>query len=326
MSTRQPKHCGEPVDSRQARKRRMLVASNTGGASEAEPVDPRESAVEEVIDLTDRSSEPEVSDLTDDNSVVQWQQSQQYPRFFRAADNSAVLLMSDNEEEQGDYDDIWPAGPASSLFWVDEDSEEQSQQYPRFFRAADNSAVLLMSDDEEELRDNNGTWPASLFSSLLWVDEDSQQWQQSQQYPRFFRAADNSAVLLMSDNEEEQGDYDDIWPAGPASSLFWVDEDSEVRIHMSSFLLCGRGRGRAVQLLSYVGCYGVHRGRNPFHDGSGFLIVLAVTDRLQILQTADLVCLMPTEQPTGILSSQSLLWFPFFSSCYLTQSVCGYHS
>ncbi|XP_017677705.1 PREDICTED: E3 ubiquitin-protein ligase RNF4-like, partial [Lepidothrix coronata] len=105
MSTRQRKRCGEPVDSRQARKRRRLVASNTGGASEAEPVDPRESAVEEVIDLTDRSSEPEVSDLTDDNSVVQWQPSQQYPRFFRAADNSAVLLMSDNEEEQGDYDE-----------------------------------------------------------------------------------------------------------------------------------------------------------------------------------------------------------------------------
>ncbi|XP_027532945.1 E3 ubiquitin-protein ligase RNF4-like [Neopelma chrysocephalum] len=85
-----------------------------------------------------------------------------------------------------------------------------------------------MSDDEEELRDNNGTWPASLFSSLFWVDEDSQQWQQSQQYPRFFRAADNSAVLLMSDNEEEQGDYDDIGPAGPASYLFWVDEDSQL--------------------------------------------------------------------------------------------------
>ncbi|XP_032542447.1 E3 ubiquitin-protein ligase RNF4-like [Chiroxiphia lanceolata] len=175
MSTRQRKCCGEPVDSRQARKRRRLVTSNTGGDSEAEPVDPRESAVEEAVDLTDRSSEPEVSDLTDDNSVVQWQQSQQYPRFFRAADNSAVLLMSDNEEEQGDYDDIWPAGPASSLFWVDEDSElleeyEQQRRNVTLRSQRQSDSSVLGSNEEDEAIDDDVAWPAGTIRCPICMD------------------------------------------------------------------------------------------------------------------------------------------------------------
>ncbi|NXU86469.1 RNF4 ligase, partial [Xiphorhynchus elegans] len=100
------KRCGDAGDSRPARKRRRLLDSSAGGASQAEPIDSIQSGMlsfELVIDLTGESSGPEVRDLTDD-LVLHQEQSQQHPLVSGAADNPVVLLMTDDEEEPGDND------------------------------------------------------------------------------------------------------------------------------------------------------------------------------------------------------------------------------
>ncbi|XP_039241237.1 uncharacterized protein LOC113990023 [Pipra filicauda] len=225
------KRRGGAVNSRQASKRSRLLASSAGEASAAEPIDLEESrvlsfdlAVDEIIDLTDESAEPEVIDLTGDDSVVQWEQNQQHPVVSSAADNSVVLLTSDDEEEPRDNDgsplsSTRPAVTVTSPIWIEENSQqwEQNQQHPAgnpvVSSAADNSVVLLTSDDEEEPRDNDGTRPAAPVTSPTWIDDYSE-WEQNQEHPLVSSAADNSVVPLVNDDEEEPRDND-----GPSATL-----------------------------------------------------------------------------------------------------------
>ncbi|XP_039235522.1 uncharacterized protein LOC113995619 isoform X8 [Pipra filicauda] len=236
MSTNRRKRRGGAINSRQASKRSRLLASSAGEASAAEPIDLEESrvlsfdlAVDEIIDLTDESAEPEVIDLTGDDSVVQWEQNQQHPVVSSAADNSVVLLTSDDEEEPRDNDgsplsSTRPAVTVTSPIWIEENSQqwEQNQQHPAgnpvVSSAADNSVVLLTSDDEEEPRDNDGsllsnTRPAVTVTSPIWVDDYSE-WEQNQEHPLVSSAANNSVVPLVNDDEEEPRDND-----GPSATL-----------------------------------------------------------------------------------------------------------
>ncbi|XP_051646099.1 uncharacterized protein LOC127472247 [Manacus candei] len=233
MSTNRRKRRGGAVNSRQAPKRSRLLASSAGEASAAEPIDLEDSrvlsfdlAVDEIIDLTDESAEPEVIDLTGDDSVVQWEQNQEHPLVSSAADNSVVLLTSDDEEEPRDNDGTRPVGTVSSPIWIDDYSEwEQNQEHPLVSSAADNSVVLLVNDAEEEPRDNDGsllssTRPVGTVSSPIWIDDYSE-WEQNQEHPLVSSAADNSVVPLVNDEEEEPRDND-----GPSASLTNVpDQD-----------------------------------------------------------------------------------------------------
>ncbi|XP_039235512.1 uncharacterized protein LOC113995619 isoform X6 [Pipra filicauda] len=237
------KRRGGAVNSRQASKRSRLLASSAGEASAAEPIDLEESrvlsfdlAVDEIIDLTDESAEPEVIDLTGDDSVVQWEQNQQHPVVSSAADNSVVLLTSDDEEEPRDNDgsllsNTRPAVTVTSPIWVDDYSEwEQNQEHPLVSSAADNSVVPLVNDDEEEPRDNDG--PSATLTNVLYQDCFLGQWEQNQQHPAgnpvVSSAADNSVVLLTSDDEEEPRDNDGTRPAAPVTSPTWIDDYSEL--------------------------------------------------------------------------------------------------
>ncbi|XP_039246940.1 uncharacterized protein LOC113995620 [Pipra filicauda] len=238
MSTNRRKRRGGAVNSRQASKRSRLLASSAGEASAAEPIDLEESrvlsfdlAVDEIIDLTDESAEPEVIDLTGDDSVVQWEQNQEHPLVSSAADNSVVPLVNDDEEEPRDND-----GPSATLTnVVDQDcflgQWEQNQQHPAgnpvVSSAADNSVVLLTSDDEEEPRDNDGTRPAAPVTSPTWIDDYSE-WEQNQEHPLVSSAADNSVVPLVNDDEEEPRDNDGTRPAAPVTSPTWIDDYSEL--------------------------------------------------------------------------------------------------
>ncbi|XP_053832636.1 uncharacterized protein LOC128806829 [Vidua macroura] len=143
-----------------------------------------------------------------------WWYLQQQLHFVRA-----VLAMGNNEEEQRDNDDAWPAGPASPLAEENEDSEDWEP--PHFFRTAENSAELPARDTEEEPRDNQGRWPDGVYVALLPVYYYPGWWYLQQQL-HFVRA-----VLAMGNNEEEQRDNDEAQPAGPASPPASEDEVSE---------------------------------------------------------------------------------------------------
>ncbi|XP_032540717.1 uncharacterized protein LOC116785396 isoform X2 [Chiroxiphia lanceolata] len=247
MSTNRRKRRGGAVNSGQASKRSRLLASGAGEASAAEPIDLEESpvlsfdlAVDEIIDLTDESAEPEVIDLTGDDSVVQWEQNQEHPLVSSAADNSVVLLVNDDEEEPRDNDgsllsSTQPAVTVSSPIWIEDNSQqwEQNQQHPAgnplVSSAADNSIVLLTSDDEEEPRDNDG--PIATLTNVLYQDCFLGQWEQNQQHPAgnplVSSAADNSIVLLTSDDEEEPRENDGTRPAVTVSSPVWIEDNSQ---------------------------------------------------------------------------------------------------
>nr|XP_041570939.1 E3 ubiquitin-protein ligase RNF4-like [Taeniopygia guttata] len=99
MSSRQRKRPGGAVDSRPAWKRSRLLPSSAGGTLQTEPTELKESGTPafepagvEVIDLTGDSSEPEVITISDDESPVDTQQSQQQPHLSRASENSAEPL------------------------------------------------------------------------------------------------------------------------------------------------------------------------------------------------------------------------------------------
>ncbi|NWU16214.1 RNF4 ligase, partial [Cephalopterus ornatus] len=98
------KRRGGDVNSGQASKRSRLLPSSAGEPSTAEPRDLEESAVDEIIDLTNESSQSEVIDLTGDDSDVQGDQNEERPHVSSAADDSVVLLVSDDEEEPRDDD------------------------------------------------------------------------------------------------------------------------------------------------------------------------------------------------------------------------------
>uniref|UniRef100_A0A803V1S3 Uncharacterized protein n=1 Tax=Ficedula albicollis TaxID=59894 RepID=A0A803V1S3_FICAL len=250
MSTNQRKRRGEAADSGQAQKRSRLLAPSTGGASEPEPGDFEESgtlsfefAGEELIVVTADSSDSEDINLTgsDSGSVVQWVQNQQHPLVSRAADNSPLLLASDDDLEPRDSDgyvrdkvylqslisDIsaWSSDTLSSPNWMDEYSEwEQDQEYPLLSTPVDDSVVLLASDDDEELRDSDGLFGP--LTSVLYNDCFLWQLEQNQQYLLVSRAADNSSLLLASD-EEEGRNNNSAWSSDTLSSPNWMDEYSE---------------------------------------------------------------------------------------------------
>ncbi|NWV17013.1 RNF4 ligase, partial [Origma solitaria] len=104
------KRRGGAVDSRPAQKRSRLLPSSAGGTSQTELIDLEESGTlsfESVIDITGESPEPEVIDITGESpepEVQDREQRQQHPPGSSAADNSAELWASDNEEEPRDND------------------------------------------------------------------------------------------------------------------------------------------------------------------------------------------------------------------------------
>ncbi|NXI16073.1 RNF4 ligase, partial [Irena cyanogastra] len=99
------KHLGEADDSGQAQKWNRLLAPSTGGASEPEPVDFEESGTLSFeLGVTADSPDSEDVNLTgNDFGSVVWEQNQQHP-LSKAADNSAVLLASDDDVEPTDSD------------------------------------------------------------------------------------------------------------------------------------------------------------------------------------------------------------------------------
>ncbi|XP_064272685.1 uncharacterized protein LOC135298746 isoform X2 [Passer domesticus] len=230
MSTNRRKHCGEAGDSSQAQKWSRLLAPSTGGAPEPEPVDFEESgtlsfelAGEEFLSVTADSPDSEEINLTgnDSGSIVQWEQNQQHP-LSRAADNSVLLLASDDDVEPRDSDGAWASGTLSSPNWMDEYLEwEQNQEYPLLSIPADDSVALLASDDDEELRDDDGLFHP--LPSVLYKDCFLWQLEQNQQHPLVSRADDNSVLLLASD-EEEGRNNNSAWASGTLSSPNWMDE------------------------------------------------------------------------------------------------------
>ncbi|XP_053797681.1 uncharacterized protein LOC128787522 isoform X2 [Vidua chalybeata] len=176
---------------------------------------------EDVVDLTGESSEPEVIIISDDESPMDREQSQQQLHLSRA---SAEPLARDDEEEPRDIDGSalssdWLLFDFDLPYWSDEDSEdrEQNQQHPHVSSASGNSADLLASDDEEEPREVDGAWPAGPASPLAEENEASEDWEP----PHFFRAAENSAELPARDTEEEPRDNQG-WPDGVYVALFPV--------------------------------------------------------------------------------------------------------
>ncbi|XP_053832243.1 uncharacterized protein LOC128806588 isoform X2 [Vidua macroura] len=176
---------------------------------------------EDVVDLTDESLEPEVIIISDDESPMDREQSQQQLHLSRA---SAEPLARDDEEEPRDIDGSalssdWLLFDFDLPYWSDEDSEdrEQNQQHPHVSSASGNSADLLASDDEEEPREVDGAWPAGPASPLAEENEDSEDWEP----PHFFRTAENSAELPARDTEEEPRDNQG-WPDGVYVALLPV--------------------------------------------------------------------------------------------------------
>ncbi|XP_053832634.1 uncharacterized protein LOC128806827 [Vidua macroura] len=176
---------------------------------------------EDVVDLTDESLEPEVIIISDDESPMDREQSQQQLHLSRA---SAEPLARDDEEEPRDIDGSalssdWLLFDFDLPYWSDEDSEdrEQNQQHPHVSSASGNSADLLASGDEEEPREVDGVWPAGPASPLAEENEDSEDWEP----PHFFRTAENSAELPARDTEEEPRDNQG-WPDGVYVALLPV--------------------------------------------------------------------------------------------------------
>ncbi|RMC13970.1 hypothetical protein DUI87_09054 [Hirundo rustica rustica] len=211
---RKRKRPGGAVESKPARKRSRLLPSSAGEISQTEPRDLEQSgppaSEPEIIDLTGESSEPEVIVVSDDESAVDREQSQQQPHLFRASENSAEPVARNDEEEPREDDGDWLLLDFDPPYWSDEDSEDRAQNQPQshLSRSADNS---LTPRDEEEPRDNDGAWTAGPASTPAREYEDSevQDTEQSQQYPHGSRSAVNSAELWATDSEEEPRDSDE---------------------------------------------------------------------------------------------------------------------
>ncbi|RMC13971.1 hypothetical protein DUI87_09055 [Hirundo rustica rustica] len=157
---RKRKRPGGAVESKPARKRSRLLPSSAGEISQTEPRDLEQSgppaSEPEIIDLTGESSESEVIVVSDDESAVDREQSQQQPHLFRASENSAEPVARNDEEEPREDDGDWLLLDFDPPYWSDEDSEDRAQNQPQshLSRSADNS---LTPRDEEEPRDNDGT-------------------------------------------------------------------------------------------------------------------------------------------------------------------------
>ncbi|XP_050830022.1 coiled-coil domain-containing protein 1-like [Serinus canaria] len=133
---------------------------------------------EDVIDLTGESSEPEVITISDDESPVDREQSQQQPHLSRASEDSVEPLARNDEEEPIEDDDDWLRFNFERPFWSDEDSvdREQNQQHSRLSRSTENSPGPVATRDEEEPRDSDGSinsdeWPDRFESPPTWRDD-----------------------------------------------------------------------------------------------------------------------------------------------------------
>nr|XP_041571833.1 uncharacterized protein LOC115495026 isoform X2 [Taeniopygia guttata] len=193
---------------------------------------------EGVIHLPGESSEPEVITISDDESSMDREQSQQQLNLSRTSDEP---LAREDEEEPRDIDDDsalsrdWLPFDFDPPYWSDEDSEdrEQNQQYPHVSSAAGNSADVLASNDEEEPRDVEGSalsrdWLPFDFDLPYWSDEDSESREQNQQDSHLSRPAEISAGPLTTHDEEEPGGSG-AWPAGPAGPPMREGDNSQVQ-------------------------------------------------------------------------------------------------
>ncbi|KAM3672049.1 uncharacterized protein VK521_003398 [Ammospiza maritima maritima] len=136
---RQRKRPGGAVGSRPARKRSRLLPSSAGGTSQTEPRDLEESGAPafepEVIDLTGddirdlpgESSEAEVITISDNESPVEREQSQQQPHLCRASENSVEPLARNDEEEP--IEDDGPGSRTSSTHSCPEQQRIQLVQW-----------------------------------------------------------------------------------------------------------------------------------------------------------------------------------------------------
>ncbi|XP_074397176.1 uncharacterized protein LOC113460741 isoform X2 [Zonotrichia albicollis] len=245
MSSRQRKRPGGAVGSRPARKRSRLLPSSAGGTSQTEPRDLEESGApafepevidltgDDIIDLTGESSEAEVITISDNESPVDREQSQQQPHLSRASENPVEPLARNDEEEPIEDDGDWLRFTFEHPFWSDADSEarEQNQQHSQLSRAAENSAGPVATRDKEEPRDNNGAWAAGPACPPMREGDSSQvqDREQSQQHPLGSREAESSAELQGSDNEEEPRDNNDSinsdeWADRFESPPTWQDD------------------------------------------------------------------------------------------------------
>nr|XP_041571836.1 uncharacterized protein LOC115495026 isoform X5 [Taeniopygia guttata] len=185
---------------------------------------------EGVIHLPGESSEPEVITISDDESSMDREQSQQQLNLSRTSDEP---LAREDEEEPRDIDDEdWLPFDFDLPYWSDEDSEsrEQNQQDSHLSRPAEISAGPLTTHDEEE-PGGSGAWPAGPAGPPMREGDNSQvqDKEQSQQHPPGSSNTENSAELWASNHEEEPRDNDDSlnsdeWPDRFESPPTWRDD------------------------------------------------------------------------------------------------------
>ncbi|XP_032916794.1 uncharacterized protein LOC116996878 [Catharus ustulatus] len=192
MSSHQRKRPGGAADSRPAWKRSRLQPSSKGGTSQTELVDFEQSgspalepAARQLIDLISESSVPEVTIIiSDDESPMDREQSQQQPHLSRASEKSAEPQERADEEEPR------------------EDDGE-----------AEDSAALWASENEEEARDDNSARTENVLSPLHCEDDNPEDLEDSQPYPLGSRAAEKADEVPANENGEEPQDIE-LRPSG----------------------------------------------------------------------------------------------------------------
>nr|XP_041571838.1 uncharacterized protein LOC121469901 isoform X1 [Taeniopygia guttata] len=185
------------------------------------------------------------------------------PRFIRAEDYSAVLVMGNNEEEQSDNDEAQPAGPASPPASEDEDSELLEVHGQERRNVTPNS-------QEQVDGPGNGTGANDAPVADSAPEEQGAEEEDTQNPDSLSSSAQQGVVIRCP---------------------ICMESYSEVRIHpLLSCLLCGRRKpegGSCTSQLDDVGCCGqlagstalavkLHksllgecRGRSPCQDGTG---------------------------------------------------------
>ncbi|NXW89054.1 RNF4 ligase, partial [Alopecoenas beccarii] len=104
----QRKRRGGAVNSRQARKRNRLMASTAEMASEAEPIELEESAGEEVVDLASQSSDPVLTDLTQNDSVVVSKNQRQSRNLGLIGQRHlSICILISTDEDEPRYNDVY---------------------------------------------------------------------------------------------------------------------------------------------------------------------------------------------------------------------------
>ncbi|KAI1238496.1 hypothetical protein IHE44_0013230, partial [Lamprotornis superbus] len=295
---RRRKRPGGAADSRPARKRSRLQPSSTAGTLKTEPIDLEESGTPALEpaggqDLTSESSVPEIVVVLSDDEA---------PVFEGERGKETAQAQICLGAEIGEQEVVFRWFLSASISTPFQD-REQSQQQSHLSRASENSAEPQARDDEEEPRKDNAAWPAGPASPLVREDEDSkvQDREQSQQYPLGSRDTENSAQLWASDNEEEPRD-NDRW-----MSLIMEQEP------MKHLWLTQPLQNREQQ-----------RGELHVQMHSRELLVV----QFAWIFTQSLICLVPMQQQTPVLSSQHVFWFSFFqivqSGRLIVATLCGH--